>query len=153
MTLSERFWSKVDRLPGADSCWIWRTNISRLGYGRITVNNRSREAHRVAWELAHGPIPAGQHVLHACDNTRCVRPDHLHLGGHLDNMREMAERGRRRGPVGVSHHFAKFTPEMVRKLRQAHANGASIKSLATAHGVAFNAMWRLIRRKSWAHVT
>jgi HNH endonuclease len=52
-------------------------------------------AHRVAWELANGPIPGRLFVLRRCDNRLCVNPEHLFLGTQSDNMRDMAAKGRR----------------------------------------------------------
>jgi HNH endonuclease/Zinc-binding dehydrogenase len=37
-------------------------------------------AHRFAWELEHGPIPAGKVLLRRCDQEGCVNPAHHELG-------------------------------------------------------------------------
>jgi hypothetical protein len=56
---TDRFWAKVDR-RGADECWPWLAYRSADGYGRFNADRRKPEnAHRIAYRLVIGPIPAG----------------------------------------------------------------------------------------------
>lgn len=91
---------KLVRRPDDDGCWIWTGHV-RSRYGEFFWKGRRRSAHRFAWQVANDAlIPDGMCVLHRCDNTRCVRPDHLFLGTHVDNMRDMRMKGRARAPRG-----------------------------------------------------
>lgn len=38
---------------------------------------RSRGAHKLLYELAHGPVPKDYDVHHCCENPRCINPVHL----------------------------------------------------------------------------
>lgn len=82
-------------------CMLWIRSTDTNGYGMLCVDGRKRKAHRVAWELANGPIPAGLHVLHRCDTPACVNPAHLFLGTHTDNMRDCSAKGRTRGTAAT----------------------------------------------------
>ena len=95
-----RFWAKV---AIGDGCWTWTAAITAFGYGVIQWQGKKRPAHRIAWELTYGPIPAGKWVLHKCDNPPCVRPDHLFLGTVIDNVADMVAKGRQ--VRGDRHHF------------------------------------------------
>ena len=53
-----------------------------------------QKAHRIAWELTHGPIADGLFVLHTCDVPLCCNPQHLFLGTQRDNIRDAAAKGR-----------------------------------------------------------
>lgn len=86
-----RFWSRVSR--GAN-CWIWQGPPSTAGYGRIRPPDRPEEGtHRVAWRWAFGEIPDKAWVLHRCNVRRCVRPDHLYIGGPKENYADAREAG------------------------------------------------------------
>jgi len=91
--VAERLWQKVTKGEG---CWIFHGNRNAGGHGRLMdAEGRIGYAHRISWELTNGrPVPEGLHVRHTCDNPPCVRPDHLVVGTHADNMNDMAERGR-----------------------------------------------------------
>jgi hypothetical protein len=83
------------------SCVELQLRPNNVGY--VMVRNphrggRTDGAHRVAWEGAHGPIPAGLHVLHRCDNPRCINVEHLWLGDAADNARDRERKGRGRRP-------------------------------------------------------
>jgi hypothetical protein len=75
LSLPERFWSKVEKIPFHE-CWEW-SGPTYNGYGMFVVQNKNKRAHRVAYELCVGPIPPGLVLDHLCRNPSCVRPDHL----------------------------------------------------------------------------
>jgi hypothetical protein len=85
LTPAERLahYTRIDPLSG---CHIWHGSINHAGYGKLNVRNKSLAAHRLAWTLKNGPIPAGMILCHRCDVRRCCNPDHLVLGTRGDNM-------------------------------------------------------------------
>lgn len=79
-------------------CWIWLGGTrGKSGYGCMThpKTQKPTQAHRFSWELHRGEIPEGMLVLHKCDVPSCVNPDHLYLGTHGENMKDMVKRNRR----------------------------------------------------------
>jgi hypothetical protein len=117
-----RFWSKVDRSGGPDACWNWQActvagNPDRgiKGYGVFHVRGTTRThayAHRTAWELANGPIPAGLFICHHCDNPLCCNPAHLFAGTALDNVRDMIKKGRQ--GIGNTYSKSKLSADQIR---------------------------------------
>lgn len=95
-------------------CWNRTTSSDKGGYTKIWHLGASRWAHRVSWTVFRGEIPSGIDVLHRCDNPKCINPDHLFLGTHTDNMRDMLAKNRRKMPAGKDHMLAK-RPELIRR--------------------------------------
>ena len=80
-------------------CWVYRGATNHNGYAIMSVGGkRVARAHRVAYRLAHGPIPAGLHVDHVwlkgCRHRACVRPEHLEAVTQRVNNRRSAEKRR-----------------------------------------------------------
>lgn len=95
--LLTRFWNKVLRMESG--CWEWQAQRDADGYGRFMgLGKKMGLAHRFAFSTFVAPIPPSLCVLHDCDNPPCVRPDHLKLGTHADNVRDKIAKGRSRGP-------------------------------------------------------
>lgn len=166
ITPEQAFWSHVDKngpvpahVPELGKCWGWTAHLAPNGYGNFggkTIPPGARRyAHRASYYFHTGVVPGQLNVLHKCDNRRCVRPDHLFLGTQLDNVRDMAQKGRRVSnvPKGPDHHFAKFTAEKVRELRSLYASGVGPTELGRRYGVTAQSAWSVAVRKTWKHVT
>jgi hypothetical protein len=88
----KRFEAKYIPEPNS-GCWLWDASVNTAGYGQLNIEKRPRLAHRLAYEHYVGPIPEGMHVCHRCDVPACCNPNHLFIGTHLDNMRDMDAKG------------------------------------------------------------
>ena len=59
-TMRERIEENVQK-AGPDEYWLWKQKRGAAGYGRLSMGKGKNPllAHRVAWELACGPVPGG----------------------------------------------------------------------------------------------
>lgn len=105
----ERFWVKVER-SGPDDCWPWKAGIGSSGYGNIHWLGRTQSAHRIAWTLLRGPIPADLTIDHLCFVRHCMNPAHMELVTLAENIRRM-----------------RVTEQRIQKARAAGAKGAAIR--------------------------
>ena len=97
-------------------CWVWTAGKGRRGYGSAGSSPWGRRfktspAHRLSYICYKGEIPKGLFVCHTCDNPPCINPEHLFLGTHRDNMKDMYKKQRDNHPGGESSHKAKLTKE------------------------------------------
>lgn len=81
-----RFWRHV--VVVLDDCWWWIGCRTSLGYGRFSISTqrRAQYAHRFAYEMLRGPIPAGLTIDHLCRNSSCVNPAHLEAVTQGENV-------------------------------------------------------------------
>lgn len=149
----DRFWQYVN-LGNPSDCWEWQGCISTTGYGKFRLNGRHMLAHRVSWELHNGPIPAGMHICHSCDNPACVNPHHLWLGTPADNMHDRDEKGRHIAPHtrGEAHGRAKITEAQVMMMRKLWKQGVSQSEIGRRFGISSHQAHMIVRHKHWRHV-
>ena len=148
----KRFWSFVKKTRG---CWMWvgSTAGTVMVYGRFRRSGERILAHRYSWELHNEPVPEGLLVLHTCDNTLCVRPDHLFLGTHKDNSQDMLKKGRANKARGERHGNSKLTEKKVRRIKEKYRRGDVTQAkLAEEFGVGEMQVSRIISGKRWAHL-
>jgi len=113
----------------SDGCWEWRGTKDAGGYGRLSNREGRRgspeKAHRVSFEKAFGAFDKNLHVLHRCDNPECTNPDHLFLGTHQDNMKDMVSKNRQQrvSRYGADNHVALFTVKQIERIRSLYASG------------------------------
>jgi hypothetical protein len=146
----KRFWDKVDK---NGQCWKWKAATNANGYGIFGINRGCKLAHRVSYEMAHGPIPEGLCVCHTCDNKPCVNPAHLWVGTVADNNADRDRKGRASGGglKGQDHSQAKLTADDVENIRANEMN-LTQRELGEIFGVSQTLISHIIRRKIWSHV-
>lgn len=82
-----------DKTELNNECMEWQLALNKHGYGLVRHNGKLELAHRVSYLISIGDM-CGAHVLHTCDNPKCVNPSHLFIGNHQDNMIDMRLKGR-----------------------------------------------------------
>lgn len=143
--LADRFWPKVSK---TETCWLWTGANSgrKWPYGLLGTKRGGPllKAHHVSWEMHYGPVPIGKWVLHKCDVTLCVRPDHLFIGTAAINTADMVIKGR--------CATEKLTQEEVDQIRSRYAPGKiSMAALGEQYGVSQGAIWFIVHGRSWRH--
>jgi len=121
-TLPDRIERKIERIPFS-GCWIWMGYADR--YGQTSYKGKHHSVHRMVYKILIGEIPEGKELLHSCDIGVCVNPHHLSIGTHLENMQDMAKKGRAKAPKGDDH----WTRNNIEKAR-----AIGRKNISNAHG-------------------
>lgn len=146
-------------------CWEWQGGKIAEGYGHVRRPLGGPVlVHRLAYEIWVAPVPEGFLVLHSCDNPPCFNPEHLFLGDHAANARDMVAKGRnfvspnfvRQRPRrteqilrGEAHGRSKLTAEIVLAIR---ADSRPQRVIAAAYGLSNAHVARIKSRQAWAHV-
>jgi len=130
------FWAKVTK---TNTCWLWNAAQDKSGYGSSHAMGRTFRAHRLAYELHYGPIPAGMEIDHVCHNQdpscqagdncphrRCVNPAHLEaVTGRENKLRGRTAAARNAAKTHCIHGH-EFTPENTYRIKPSRTqrNGA-----------------------------
>lgn len=110
-----RLWKALR--PGANGCVVFTGYLDPQGYGRILHDGEKRLAHRVSWELARGPIPAGMQLDHLCKNRACVNTRHLEVVTPRENNLRSESPSSLQARRTHCIHGHQFTAENTRVIR------------------------------------
>jgi hypothetical protein len=113
---------------------------------------RMRNATHAIWWLAHGVDPHPLHVLHRCDNGRCLNPRHLFLGTPRDNSHDMVTKGRHADVRGERNPRARLTVADVRAIRRRWPNESG-DVLASKFGVGRSTIYHILQGRNWRSLT
>jgi len=173
-----RFWNRVDRRESA-ACWNHKGVPKINGYAQHSIRCRNLAAHRIAWQIIHGPIPNTLCVCHRCDNRRCCNPSHLFLGTNAENMADAVAKGRmasgdRSGPrlyperllrgIELSKRFkprngernsaAKLSGTQVLEIRRRRCLGRETTiALGREYGVSPSMIGHICSGRAWTHLS
>jgi hypothetical protein len=140
-TLKVIFSKSIENPQTGCICWHGYTN--HKGYGLIKYGGKDRSIHRVIYEAQVGDIPKDMHVLHTCDNRRCVNRYHLFLGTNRDNIDDKIRKDRSGKKLNI---------EKVKQIKELLLWGVSQKEIAVQFGVARCTISHINRGDKWAHV-
>jgi len=129
-------------------CWLWAKGASGDGYAQGVIANKPVRANRISYLAFNGELPPELLVCHSCDNKECVNPEHLWLGTHLENMRDMVSKGR--GNSGEKNAGSKLTESQVEEMRELSETGlVDTNTLATYYSISVQQVRKILRYEAW----
>lgn len=138
--------------PELGPCLPFTGALGESGYGVFwTGPNRTRAAHRVAWEALFGPVPDAMHLDHYCHDWQTCPPGacpHRVCGhpGHLQVLTPAANMARSNAPAAVNARKLWCDATPAHPLWPGHPNVYLHPSRGTRHCRAC----QLIRAQAWA---
>lgn len=146
LNTAEKFWSRTKKNE-VTGCIEWTAGTFKSGYGSFSIGNIRKKSHRLSYEWHYGSIDNSLCVLHACDNRKCVNPDHLFQGTRKDNNLDKTSKGRQ--TKGCAVNTAKLDEKAVSEIRESDKTS---KELAEIHGVTWGHINKVKNARSWNHV-
>jgi len=151
--------NKIIKSDDNNECWGF-DSFDRALYKGISLYHYPRLAHRIIWMIFNKKdIPEGMCVLHSCDNTKCVNPNHLFLGTHQDNMIDRSNKKRCNPNFGEKHPLSKLTEQEVISILEKYniMKQNKIKKiaekLAQEYNVHKSTIYSIFSKKTWKHLS
>lgn len=144
-----RFYKHVN-IGWPNVCWEWNGPFfskklplrGQFWWGEINGKDKTVSASRAIWIIENGEITNGLHVLHRCNNSKCVNVSHLYLGTHENNMRDRDECGRT--SKGAHRYNFLRTEELTNKVKEMRSKKTKIADIMSELGVSRNTIYRCL---------
>ena len=119
-----------------EGCLVWTGARGKTGYGRIRgPDGRMMYTHKLAWEIARGPVPPGRFLDHKCRVRLCLDVEHLEVVTTAENNRRASG--------------TKLSEDRAAQIRQMIAAGHHHRELATMFGVSRSTISMLATGRIW----
>lgn len=135
---------------------LLKAHVKEYGHRSVALSKNGVEmtygVHRLVLLTFGGPPPFPEAATRHIDGDPTNNhPSNLCWGSAADNM---ADRGRHgRTTMGVDHHLARATPDVVRAIRRRWAAGERQTALAAEYGLTQPSVSSICRRETWKHIT
>jgi hypothetical protein len=141
-----RFMAKV-LVDRRTNCWNWQGCITLRGYGCFVPSDgrKSALAHRESYRIFYGNLDDNKIIIHSCDNTKCVNPEHLRLGTPQENREDAQKKGRLKMPE-------RLTKEHVINIRKLYHEGVATDILAKMYKRTQGTIMDIVYRVSWKEI-
>ncbi len=161
MIIHGRVWKPIDQFEGYyASCYgdilsllqrepcVLKQSKDSKGYAIVNIGGTVRRVHRlVCAAFIHLDLDKPDvEVLHVDDNPLNNNISNLRLGSHRDNLQDMTDKGRRRGPP------IRLSDNQVRTIRTRFNNGEKGLHLAKSYGVSPSLISSICNRTRRYHV-
>ena len=131
-------------------CWIWiGPKFNSNNRASICIGVKRLLTSRVMYVLFKGVV-GDLVVMHICDNTLCINPDHLVLGTNAENSGDMVSKGR--SARGEKNSGAILTEQQVLEIRKEKVTRKTRTILARKYGVSWECIDNVIKRQTWRHI-
>ncbi len=146
-----RFWYFANK-RGPDDCWIWDGTIRKrsgsnknICYGHFFVDGTNYLAHRISYGI-HKEVTR-LCILHECDNSMCVNPNHLEAGTRDKNNKDRVLRGRH---VRVTFHLSDEDALSVQDLIT--TTSMTQQEIADHFNVQLNVIKHIAQKENYKHL-
>jgi len=114
-TLKERLLHYSIPEPNS-GCWLWTGALDKDGYGLTNEGGKQKRAHRAAYEVFIGPVPAELVIDHLCRVHSCINPCHLEIVTTKENiLRGITGQLKNRSHCDAGHEFTEQNTAYDRK--------------------------------------
>jgi len=136
------------------NCWNWIGFKDKDGYGKIRQGRFEKEqrAHRISYIIFKEDFDRSLIVCHKCDNPSCINPDHLFIGTHSINHRDMQSKNRSNYAIGERHGRSILKKEDVLTIKKMRHDNISVKKISKKFGISISYIYELLRNEKWSHL-